>query len=226
MATGTTAVALAVRAHPRGGAPSGDDATVRALRDAAASVGSKNPEMLSGPSSLTPEGTLLLALSAPAAVLEAILLVANELRPLGTTFCAAVAAGRAERGPVSPDHVESSLIAAEAAASLALRGIEETDVRDRRVSLLSPGHDALASSLACMVLVSYDAMTERQRQMISLIKECETQQQVATHLDISRQAVNQSLSAAGWTHLKLAESVIRDHLSSGPRGGETGRRER
>jgi DNA-binding CsgD family transcriptional regulator len=217
MATGITAVALAVRAHPRGGAPSGDDATVRALRDAAASVGSKSPEMLSGPSSVSPEGTLLLALSGPAIALEAVLMVADELRPLPTTFCAAVTAGREERGEVSPDHVESSLMATEAAASLALRGIEETDVREHRLSLLSPGYDALASSLACMVLASYDAMTERQRQIISLIKESETQQQVATHLDVSRQAVNQSLAAAGWSRLKQAENVIRDHLSAGSR---------
>jgi DNA-binding CsgD family transcriptional regulator len=227
MATGTTAVALAVRAHPRGGAPSGDDATVRALREAAASVGDKSPEMLSGPSSVSPGGTLLLALSAPAVVLEAILLVADELRPLPTTFCAAVASGSVERGTVSPDRVESSLMAAEAAASLALQGVEETDVREHRVSLLSPGHDALASSLACMVLASYDSMTGRQRQIITLIKESETQQQVATHLDVSRQAVNQSLAAAGWTHLRQAESVIRDHLSARPRrrGGESVRRE-
>jgi DNA-binding CsgD family transcriptional regulator len=183
--------------------------------------------MLSGPSSVSPGGTLLLTLSAPAAVLEAILLMADELRPLPTTFCAAVAAGRGGHDSVSRDHVGSSLMAAEAAASLALQGVEETDVREHRVSLLSPGHDALASSLACMVLASYDSMTERQRQIISLIKESETQQQVATHLDVSRQAVNQSLAAAGWTHLKRAESVIRDHLSarSRRRGAGAGRRE-
>ena len=65
-----------------------------------------------------------------------------------------------------------------------------------------------------MVLASYDAMTERQRQIISLIKESETQQQVATHLDVSRQAVNQSLAAAGWPHLKRAENAVREHLSA------------
>jgi DNA-directed RNA polymerase specialized sigma subunit len=65
-----------------------------------------------------------------------------------------------------------------------------------------------------MVLTSYDAMTERQRQIISLIKESDTQQEVATHLDISRQAVNQSLTAAGWPHLKRAEDAIRQHLSA------------
>ncbi|MFH1690834.1 MAG: hypothetical protein ABIE42_11480 [Candidatus Eisenbacteria bacterium] len=222
--TGTKAVALAVRAHPRGGAPSGDEATVRALREAAASLGRKNPEMLTGPSSVSSEGTLLLALSAPGAILEAILSVADELRPHGTTFCAAASAGVGTQEATSPDRLESSLLAAEAAASLALHGVEETDVKEHRVTILAPAYDPLASSLADMVLTSYDAMTVRQRQIISLIKESETQQQVATHLAVSRQAVNQSLAAAGWPHLRRAEGAIREHLSarthSDPGGGE------
>ncbi len=70
-------------------------------------------------------------------------------------------------------------------------------------------------------------MTERQRLTISLIKKSDTQQQVATHLDVSRQAVNQSLAAAGWPHLQRAEEAVRDHLSAlsssahGERGGVT-----
>ena len=227
MATGTTAVALAVRVHPRGGTPSGDEAVVRALREAASAVSRRNPEMLLGPSSVSPEGVLLLALSAPRKILEAVLAVADGLRPLGTTFCAAVSAGTAPHGGASPNPVESSLLAAEAAASLALHGVEETDVKEHRVSLLGPGHDPLLAALAGMVLASYDAMTERQRQIISLIKESDTQQQVATHLDVSRQAVNQSLAAAGWPHLKRAEDAVRRHLSarassaSGRGGGTT-----
>ena len=214
MATDTRSVALAVRVHPRGNAASGDEATVRTLREAAAALGRKSPEMLTGPSSVSPEGTLLLALSAPGAILEAILSVADELRPLGTTFCAAATSGAGAHEATSPDRMESSLLAAEAAASLALHGIEETDVRERRVAILAPAYDALASSLADMVLTSYDAMTLRQRQIISLIKESETQQQVATHLAVSRQAVNQSLAAAGWPHLRRAEGVIQEHLSA------------
>jgi len=216
MATGTTAVALAVRAHPRGGAPSGDESSVRALREAASAVGRSCPELLSGPSSVSAEGTLLLALTAPGTILEAILSIANELRPVATTFCAAVSAGDDAREGGSSDRVESSLLAAEEAASMALHGVEETDVKGPRVSLLAPRHDPLASSLAGMVLASYDTMTARQRQIISLIKESETQQQVATHLDVSRQAVNQSLAAAGWPHLRGAETAIRAHLSGAP----------
>jgi hypothetical protein len=226
MVTGTRAVALAVRAHPRGGAPSGDEATVRALREAATSLGRKYPEMLTGPSAVSPEGTLLLALSSPGAILEAILSVAEELRPLGTTFCAAASYGAVTQEATSPDRLESSLLAAEAAASLALHGAEDTDVRGHRVSVLAPTFDPLASSLVDMVLASYDAMTLRQRQIISLIKESETQQQVATHLAVSRQAVNQSLAAAGWPHLKRAEGAIREHLSTqtpSDTGGTEGR---
>ncbi len=228
MTTGTTAVALAVRAHPRGGAPSGDEATVRALRDAAASLGRRNADMLTGPSSVSPEGTLTLALSSPGEIVEAMLSLADDLRPLGTTFCAAVSAAGGTREAASPDRLESTLLAAEAAASLAVHGVGETDLRERRVSIMAPEYDSLASSLADMLLASYDAMTLRQRQIIALIKESETQQQVATHLAVSRQAVNQSLAAAGWPHVKRAEGAIREHLSARARSGagESGERAR
>jgi hypothetical protein len=214
MATGATAVALAVRVHPRGGAPSGDEASVRALREAAASVGRARPEMLSGPSTVSPEGTLLLALTTPGAVLETVLALADALRPMGTTFCAALAGGS---GTSAGDSVSASLLATEEATSLALKGALETDAKERRVRLLVPDDDAMASSLASMVLACYDAMTARQRHIISLIKESETQQQVATHLDVSRQAVNQSLASAGWPHLRRAENVITEHLSAAGR---------
>jgi len=213
MATGTRAVALAVRAHPRGGAPSGDEASVRALRGAAAAVGSKHPEILSGPSSVSAEGTILLTLFTTSSILQAILAIADELRPLTTTFCAAVSTGAVTTRPALPDHVESSLLAAEAAATMALNGVEETDARERRIALWAPEHDPVASALADMVLASYDTMTDRQRQIISLIKESETQQRVATHLGVSRQAVNQSLAAAGWPLLRRAENEIREYLS-------------
>ena len=225
MATGTTAVALAVRVHPRGGAPSGDEAAVQALREAASAVGRTNPEMLSGPSSVSSEGVLLLSLGDPGTILGAILALADELRPVGTTFCAAVSAGNGPLDGASTNSVESSFLAAEAAATLALQAVEETDVREHRVSLLAPDNAPLLSALAEMVLASYDAMTERQRLTISLIKESDTQQQVATHLDVSRQAVNQSLAAAGWPHLRRAEDVVREYLSAlspsarGERGG-------
>lgn len=221
MATGTTAVALAVRVHPRGGTPSGDDAAVQALREAASAVGRTSPEILSGPSSVSSEGVLLLSLGDPGTILEAILAVADELRPFGTTFCAVVSAGDGPLGETSGNSIESSLLAAEEASTLALQAVEETDVREHRVSLLAPDHAPLLSALAEMVLASYDAMTERQRLTISLIKESDTQQQVATHLDVSRQAVNQSLAAAGWPHLKRAEDAVREYLSAlnGARAG-------
>jgi len=214
-----TAAALAVRAHPRGGVPSADEEALKALRGAAAAAAS-DPELLSGPSSVSPDGVLLLPLGDAARVLDAILRVADSLRPMGATFCGAVADGAPSES--ASGHVESALIAAEAAASLALSGIETTDARERRVCLLLPEQDVVAAALAGLVLATYDDMTERQRQIIELTKESDTQQQVASHLDVTRQAVNQSLAAAGWPHLRRAEQAVREHLIA--RAGSSRRR--
>jgi hypothetical protein len=221
MSNSTTAVALAVRVHPGGGPPSGDRGAVIALRDAAATAAARDAGLLSGPSSITPDGVLLLPLSDPGAVLDAILAVADALRPMRATFCGAVGGGGGTDGA---GHVESALIATEAASSMALRGIETTDAKERRVCLLTPDPDPVAAALAGMVLASYDGMTERQRQIVALTKDSETQQQVATHLDVTRQAVNQSLSAAGWPHLRRAEEAMRAHLSPGSRRAARARR--
>jgi len=217
MPNNTTAVALAVRVHPRGGAPSGDDRAVAALKGAASAAVSGDPELLSGPSSVTADGVLLLHLSDPGRVLDAVLAVASALRPLASTYCGAIDDGDGGDGG---GHVESALIAGEAAASMALHGIESTDAKERRVCLLTPDPDPVVSALAGMVLATYDAMTERQRQIISLTRSSDTQQQVATHLDVTRQAVNQSLAAAGWPHLRRAEEEIRRHLESCARSPE------
>jgi FixJ family two-component response regulator len=59
-----------------------------------------------------------------------------------------------------------------------------------------------------LILEAYDGMTERQRQVIALVRESGTQQKVAQHLGVSRQAVNQSLAAARWPHLRRAEEAV------------------
>ena len=56
-------------------------------------------------------------------------------------------------------------------------------------------------------------MTDRQRQVVALVRESGSQQAVAQHLNVSRQAVNQSLTSAGWQHLLRAESVARARLA-------------
>ncbi len=212
-----TAVALAARAHLRGGAHSGGAEAERLLRGAAAAIGESRPDALLGPSSLTPDGTLLLALREPAAILDAILTVADEVRPHAVTFCAAVATGPEAAGAPG-GAVESAVLAAGEAASAALAGLEDTDVRERRIALLAPGPAPLLATLIDLILVAYDEMTDRQRQIISLTRCSETQQQVARHLDISRQAVNQSLASAGWPHIRSAEETLRAHFASGSRG--------
>lgn len=219
-----TAVALAARAHPRGGAPSGDEDTVRRLRTAAAAVGKKHPDAMSGPSIMSPEGTLVLSLTSPGAILETMLLLSEELRPLSLTFCAALAdrsGGRSGGGAAGS--IESAVLAADSVTSTALSGVSDTDIRERRVRVLSPEAQPVLASLIALILVAYDGMTERQRQIVTLAKECDTQQEVARHLGVSRQAVNQSLGAAGWPHLRRAEEAARVRLSSMPRRAADGR---
>jgi hypothetical protein len=212
MTNSKPAVALAVRAHPRGGPHSGDPATAERLRRAAAAVGRESPGAVCGPSTVTLEGTLLLPIAEPSAVLAAVRAVADELRPAVSTFCAAFVEDGEKAGTSGHDSI---VLAADSAAREALAGIEETDVRERRVRLLGPGSSHALEALFDLLLVTYDGMTHRQRQIVALARSSDTQQQVATHLDVSRQAVNQSLASAEWSHLRRAEHVIESRLASG-----------
>lgn len=218
MALNKAAVALAVRAHPRGGPPSGDARTVERLKRTAAILGKDCPEAIAGPSSMTPEGTLLLSLSSPRVVMDAIRTVAEALRPDATTFCVVTIPDSQTADPSSGESVDSMLMAADSSARTALRGIEETDVKDQRVRVIGPHADDAIESLIDLVLVTYDGMTDRQRQIITLTRSSETQQEVATHLAVSRQAINQSLAAAGWSHLRRAEDIIESRLAARRRG--------
>jgi DNA-binding NarL/FixJ family response regulator len=216
MIKSSCAVALAARLHARNGSPRCDAEAVDRLRAAAVVLGQEAPEFLAGPSDTTPDAVLVLPLASPEAILGAILSIADGLRPGKTTFAASVVAlDRAAEGG-SEETVESTLLASHRAATTAASSIGETDARESRVLVLGPGRDGVLDTLLDLIVEAYDAMTERQRQIISLVRNSDTQQQVAQHLGISRQAVNQSIMAAGWPHLRLAEEAAVRRLGSFP----------
>lgn len=216
MANGNRATALAARIHERDGRASATSGAFPALKTAAARFVQSHAELAAGPSTAAGDGVVLVPLSTPEAALTAILTLASLARPLKTTFCLAVVPADADRS-ISAGHTpDSLLLAAEQAATLAADGVTDADPRDSRVVVLGPGPDAVTGALIDLILEAYDAMTERQRQIVELVKESETQRQVAGHLDISRQAVNQSLAAAGWRHLEQAEKAARHRLASMP----------
>jgi hypothetical protein len=208
------AVALAARLHATNGAPRGDDEAAARLRQAAAAIGQETPEILAGPSDTTADAVLVLSLSSPAAILSAILSIAEMLRPCKTTFAASVVPlDEATHGRAS-ESVDAALLASDRAATLATSRIGETDARESRVLVLAPDRDGVLDALLGLIVEAYDAMTERQRQIVSLVRSSDTQQRVAKHLSISRQAVNQSIIAAGWPHLRLAEEAVARRLGS------------
>jgi DNA-binding NarL/FixJ family response regulator len=216
MTKSTCAVALAVRVHAGSGAARNDAETVERLRAAAVSIGEETPGILAGPSDTTPGAVLILPLTSPEAILSAILSIAERLRPGKTTFAASVVALDEASPGGSEETVEATLLASDRAATTAASSIGETDARESRVLVLAPGRDGVLDALLDLIVEAYDAMTERQRQIISLVRNSDTQQQVAQHLSISRQAVNQSIMAAGWPHLRLAEEAVARRLGSLP----------
>ncbi len=207
------AVTLAARGHARDGRQLSDPGTVDRLRAAATALGANAPGVLTGPSVVTEDGLLLLSLAAPEAALAAVLGIATAMRPTRTTFCAvAVAAETGGQASATPA-VDGALIAAGAAADRASSSILDTDPRECRVLVFLPHEEPQTGALIDLVLERYDSMTDRQRQIVALIRNSDTQQEVATHLDISRQAVNQSLAASGWLHVRRAEGVVRSRLA-------------
>lgn len=209
-------VALAVRVHERNGAVAVSSEAFSDLRAAAAQLGQAEPGFVTGPSAVAEGGTLVLPLASPEAVLAVVLALSSDLRPLKTTYCAAVVPAPAGRSGGGGEPVEVALMAADRAATLAASGVAETDPRDSRIVIMGPERDRLAGALIDLIIEAYDSLTDRQRQMVALIRQSETQQQVARHLGISRQAVNQSLAAARWLHLERAESAALRHLASLP----------
>jgi hypothetical protein len=221
----TRAVALVARGHARDGTQLNDAETKDLLRAAGARLGEAYSGVLTAPSTVTQDGVLVLSLTSPEAILDAVLHVASELRPVKTTFCAAVVPREGAAATELTQRLEAAVLAAGTAESEASSRLLDTDPRECRAIVLAEEEDRLASVLIDLLLECYDAMTDRQRQIVSLIRESDTQQEVATHLRISRQAVNQSLAASGWLHLKRAEDSLEFHLAGLAAGSEAESRE-
>jgi hypothetical protein len=183
------------------------------LRAAATDLGEHALGVLIGPSVVTEDGLLLLSLAAPEAVLAAVQGIAASMRPTRTTFCAVAVPAETGGQTLATLPVDGALIAADTAADRASSSILDTDPRECRVVVYLPNEEPQTGALIDLVLERYDSMTDRQRQIVALIRNSDTQQEVATHLDISRQAVNQSLAASGWLHVRRAEEVIKSHLA-------------
>jgi hypothetical protein len=216
MIKSSCAVVLAARVHARSGAARNDAETVERLRAAAVAIGEASPEILAGPSDTTADAVLVLPLSSPEAILCAILSIAERMRPGKTTFAASVVPLDEAPQEHAEETVEAALLASDRAATTAASRIAETDARESRVIVFAPGRDGVLDALLDLIVEAYDAMTDRQRQIVSLVRNSDTQQQVAKHLSISRQAVNQSIMAAGWPHLRLAEEAVTRRLGSLP----------
>jgi hypothetical protein len=216
MSKSSCAVALAARVHSRDGAARNDAEAVERLKAAAVAIARESPDVVAGPSDTSSDAVLILPLSSPRAILGAVLSIAEQLRPVKTTFTASIVALDEGTGSAADDSVEAALLASDRAATLAAARIADTDPRESRVLVLGPERDAVLDALIDMIVETYDAMTRRQRQIVSLVRISDTQQQVAKHLGISRQAVNQSIIAAGWPHLKLAEQAVLSRLGGLP----------
>lgn len=210
------AIALAARVHARDGAQRNDAEAIERLRETAVAIGRETPDVLAGPSDTTPEAVLVLPLTSPDVILSAVLSIAERLRPAKTTFAASVVPLEVSSRAGPPESVEAALLASDHAATVAATRIGETDPRESRALILTPDGDGVLDALVGLILETYDGMTERQRQIVELVRSSDTQQQVATHLSISRQAVNQSVTAAGWPHLRVAEEAVARRLGSVP----------
>jgi hypothetical protein len=193
-------VVLAAQLHTTDGRRRGDDEALRLLRGAAQAFASGHPETLTGAPSAAAEGVIVLHPAAGSALLDALLALAASLRPHRPTFCGTIARR-------TPD------IGRSAAVERAVARLADTDARGPRALMLIPDVDSVLGALLDLVLEAHDGMTERQRQVVALVRESGSQQAVAQHLNVSRQAVNQSLTSAGWQHILRAESVARARLA-------------
>jgi len=203
--TARGAVVLATQLHSPDGRRRNDEEAARLLRAAALALGARAPWAVAGASSLSPASSLLLPLTSPETLLDAMLALASSLRAHRPTFCGVIAEPAAGG--------DAGLLAQAAAADRAVAGLASTDPRGPRALLLAPEEDASLGALVDLILTAHDAMTTRQRQVVALVRESRSQQAVAKHLGVSRQAVNQSLAAAAWPILSHAEGVARERLA-------------
>ncbi|MBD3366606.1 MAG: hypothetical protein GF405_00360 [Candidatus Eisenbacteria bacterium] len=201
---GTRSV-LAARLHESAGTPRTDDAArdllLKGVRDVVASFIAAPPEPAA-------DGAIVIRADEPEHLLDLVRHISDAVRPEHATFGLAVATGHPAVGSL-----DRAVVGADAVTTAALTALLATGLRNARVAILAPGRQPLLESLISLMLEFTDRMTERQRQIISLVRSSETQQQVAQHLGVSRQAVNQSLTSAGWQHIRRAEDTARDALA-------------
>lgn len=212
-----------------------DARALELLRTSASELSDQRAGLLGLPGAVTPDGVLSVVPSSPETVVEILLAIAAATRPERATFCLTVAAGDEvrERPATALDEtpsrvLETALLGAHATDAAARAGLADTDHRDLRVRVLGPVDTSALGAALDLLLEAYDAMTNRQRQIVQLVKASRTQQDVATHLGISRQAVNQSLTSARWPRLESAARRITASIAelagaswdtSGERGG-------
>jgi len=187
--------------HATDGRRRDDDEALRLLRGAAQAFGAGHPDTLLAPSTASTDGALVLHLRRGWALPDAMLAIGASLRPYRPTFCGTVVR-----------HTTDARQGVDAHA-LALRGLTRTDARGPRALMLVPDEDPVLGSLLDLILEAHDGMTDRQRQVVALVRSSGSQQAVARHLNVSRQAVNQSLAAAGWLHIVRAESAARARVA-------------
>ena len=233
-------VVVATQICDRNGVRRSDASTVRRLRQAAARLTEHMPGSLAAPGVVSQDGVLTLAPAAAELVVDLLLRVADATRPEKTTFCVTLTpkpdptnlsvhenTESAEHGSPQSSALDAAVLSSHAADTLARDALSQTDYRDTRVVVLAAQNQTLLATLLDLLLEAYDAMTERQRQIIQLVNSNRTQQDVATHLGISRQAVNQSLASARWPHLDRAARRVTSRLNqlcagtSGVGGGES-----
>ncbi len=193
-------VALAARLHSTDGRRRDDEDALRLLAGAAQAFGAGHPDTLLASSRAPGDGALVLRLRRGSALPDAMLALAASLRPHRPTFCGAIA----RHGTDARQGV---------AVERAVLGLARTDARGPRAFMLVPDEDDVLSSLLDLILEAHDGMTDRQRQVVALVRSSGSQQAVARHLNVSRQAVNQSLAAAGWPHISRAESAARARVA-------------
>jgi hypothetical protein len=199
-AASPSTVVLAAQLHATDGRRRGDDEALRLLKGAVQVFGAGHPDALAGASSATVDGALVLHLALGSGLLDALLALGTSLRPHRPTFCGAVAQ-------------RASGIQRDATVERVVARLADTDTRGPRALMLIPEEDAVLGALLDLILEAHDGMTDRQRQVVALVRDSGSQQAVARHLNVSRQAVNQSLTAAGWPHLFRAESAARARLA-------------
>lgn len=81
-----------------------------------------------------------------------------------------------------------------------------------------PSYDGILTGFAQLLRHTRQHMTVRQRNVVALLREGQTQMQIAAGLGISKQAVSDHAIAAGWEPYRAAEAGWKDALEIASRG--------